>query len=415
MNGVKSSKLKIFVSAYACEPNLGSEIGVGWHWVLEMSKYYELWVLTRLSNKQSIENWFKINSYTNDIHFIYYDLPPILKFWKKGMRGVRIYYVLWQYFTNRIVKRTMQENDIKIYHLLTYGNALWPASRYGQKQFFIWGPTGGLDTVLNDYSRHYNLKGKFIEFFRRLVVNTLTLNYSFNKRCKNANLILCKTGFTRDRIPQKYRDKSIIFTDVAVDHDICKPDSEFRDEKVTKYLTVGKLDAWRGFDLIIEAIDLAVNENENIDLTIVGSGQDWDRLKKIVLDKGLSNYVKMVGKVSMKEYYQYMSETDVVINAALKEGAVTTSFDAMTLGKPLICIDTKGYTRNFKNDYSIIIPQQSRKITIDSLKVAILKLTDRNIRIKLGKTAQKNSEKFSWENKGKEIYNIFEEWYLKRV
>ena len=33
------SKLKIFVSAYACEPGLGSEIGVGWHWVLEMSEY----------------------------------------------------------------------------------------------------------------------------------------------------------------------------------------------------------------------------------------------------------------------------------------------------------------------------------------------------------------------------------------
>lgn len=45
------NKLKIFVSAYACEPGLGSEIGVGWHWVLEMSKYFELWVLTRKSNQ----------------------------------------------------------------------------------------------------------------------------------------------------------------------------------------------------------------------------------------------------------------------------------------------------------------------------------------------------------------------------
>ena len=33
-------KLKIFVSAYACEPNLGSEIGVGWHWVLEMPNIF---------------------------------------------------------------------------------------------------------------------------------------------------------------------------------------------------------------------------------------------------------------------------------------------------------------------------------------------------------------------------------------
>ena len=63
-------KLKIFISAYACEPNLGSEIGVGWHWVLEMSKYFNLWVLTRKSNKENIENWLKNNSEFNKINFI---------------------------------------------------------------------------------------------------------------------------------------------------------------------------------------------------------------------------------------------------------------------------------------------------------------------------------------------------------
>ena len=49
--------IKIFISAYACEPGLGSEIGVGWHWVLEMSKYFDLWVLTRKSNRHTIEPW----------------------------------------------------------------------------------------------------------------------------------------------------------------------------------------------------------------------------------------------------------------------------------------------------------------------------------------------------------------------
>ena len=43
-----ASKIKIFVSAYACEPGKGSEIGVGWHWVLEMRKYFELLVMTSI-------------------------------------------------------------------------------------------------------------------------------------------------------------------------------------------------------------------------------------------------------------------------------------------------------------------------------------------------------------------------------
>ena len=140
-------KLKIFVSAYACEPGLGSEIGVGWHWVLEMSKHFELWVLTRESNRGTIEPWIALHPEFSGIHFLYFDLPKWARFWKKGMRGVRTYYNIWQACTNRIVKRTMQENDIKVFHHLTYGNVLWKVSSYGQKQFFVWGPVGGLETI----------------------------------------------------------------------------------------------------------------------------------------------------------------------------------------------------------------------------------------------------------------------------
>ena len=180
---MSSRKLKIFISAYACEPNEGSEIGVGWHWVLEMSKYFDLWVLTRKSNQINIETWLLENPSFKNINFIYYDLPYYLRFWKKGLRGVRTYYNIWQRITNKIVKQTMEKNDIDIYHLLTYGNAIWPVSKYGQKQFFIWGPTSVGDTIPKEYSSHYNLKSKFIEELRRLSVKLLSYNKGFKKRC----------------------------------------------------------------------------------------------------------------------------------------------------------------------------------------------------------------------------------------
>ena len=80
-------RLKIFVSVYACEPNLGSEIGVGWHWVLEMSKYFDLWVLTRESNRHTIEPWTAAHPEYAHIHWLYYDWPKWARCWKKGLRG----------------------------------------------------------------------------------------------------------------------------------------------------------------------------------------------------------------------------------------------------------------------------------------------------------------------------------------
>ena len=134
---MKLSRFKIFVSAYACEPDKGSEIGVGWHWVLEMSRYFDLWVLTRKSNQKNIESWIHENPIYSNIVFIYYDLPYYLRFWKKGLRGVSTFYNIGQKVSNSLVEQTMRNNDIRIYHLLTYGNAIWPASKYGQKQFFF--------------------------------------------------------------------------------------------------------------------------------------------------------------------------------------------------------------------------------------------------------------------------------------
>jgi glycosyltransferase involved in cell wall biosynthesis len=399
------NKTKIFISAYACEPNLGSEIGVGWHWVLEMSKYFDLWVLTRKSNQKNIESWIDEYPEYNHIHFLYFDLPYWLRFWKKGMRGVHIYYNIWQYYTNDIVKRTMLDNDIKIYHHLTYGNALWKVSSYGQKQFFIWGPVGGLETIPSEYSKHYGLKSQLLEIVRRTVVKCLPLNSGFEKRCRRADLILCKTEITRNAIPGKYRNKAILFTDVAVDNHIAVAANTepIRNNRI-EYLSVGRLEAWRGFDLLIESIAKAVGETTNIHLTIVGKGQDNKRLRNLIAQYHLTEHVLMTGTVSRNKYYKLLHQSDVVINASLKEGAVTVSFDSMSAGKPLICLDTTGYTRYFSSEYAVVIPIRSRNEVIENLKQAIIALTNDNVRENIGNRALNAGRQFTWESHGKQIY-----------
>ena len=395
-------KEKIFVSAYACEPNMGTEIGVGWHWTLEMSKYFEVWVLTRKSNQANIEKWISESPVQYDIHYIFYDLPKALRFWKKGLRGVRTYYVLWQKLTNRIVKKTMRENDIHIYHLLTYGNSLWPASSYGMKQTFIWGPTGGVDSISCDYTKYYPLKSRLVEWVRRTMVKLLPLNMGFQKRCKNADLIFCKSTSMYDAIDEKYQDKAMLFTDVAVEpHQILSAEKK---HPGVKYIVVGRFDPWRGFDILIEAFGKAVQTNEEISLEIIGDGKDRERLQQIVKKLGIENHVAFAGKIPIEKYYEKMAACDVVVNSCLKEGAVTAAFDALSFGKPLIGIETGGYTRYFKDSYSIIIPKLGRTETINNLCDAILTMSDTKMRKSMSQQAMQAKDEYVWENKGAKIY-----------
>ncbi len=401
-----TDKLKIFVSAYACEPGLGSEIGVGWHWVLEMSKHFELWVLTRESNRGTIEPWIANHPEFAGIHFLFFDLPKWARFWKKGMRGVRTYYNIWQLCTNRILKRTMQENDIKIFHHLTYGNVLWKVSSYGRKQFFVWGPVGGLETIPAEYSCQYARKSRIIEWVRRAAVKMLPLNFGFKKRCKNADLILCKTEITRDLIPAKHRDKSVLFTDVAVENNATAINTNSKENDTVEFITVGRLDAWRGFDLVIESFARVAKTNKKLHLTIVGKGADKQRLSGIVERLGIQEQVTFTGKVAMEEYYRLLAESDVVVNASLKEGAVTVSFDSMAMGKPLICLDTTGYTRYFSNDYAVVIPRTGRKEVIDNLTAAMERMTDADERKTIGEKARNAGAQFTWAARGEEFKEL---------
>ena len=307
----------------------------------------------------------------------------------------------------------MRDNGIKVFHHLTYGNVLWKVSSYGQKQFFVWGPVGGLETIPAEYSTHYARKSRLIEWVRRTTVKALPLNFGFKKRCKNADLMLCKTEITRNLIPAKYRNKAVLFTDVAVEENptAITKSTNGKDNGIVEFITVGRLDAWRGFDLVIESFARVAKTHKNMHLTIVGKGADKERLKGIAESLGVQELVTFTGKVSMDEYYRLLAASDVVVNASLKEGAVTVSFDSMAMGKPLICLDTTGYTRYFSNEYAVVIPRTGREEVIDNLAAAMERMTSADERTAIGEKARNAGAQFTWAARGEE----FKELLMKKL
>ena len=66
--------MKILLSAYACEPGVGSEPGKGWNMAREMANHHEVWVLTWSHRRPSIEAEITRNPVPN-LHFIYCGFP----------------------------------------------------------------------------------------------------------------------------------------------------------------------------------------------------------------------------------------------------------------------------------------------------------------------------------------------------
>ena len=100
-----------------------------------------------------------------------------------------------------------------------------------------------------------------------------------------------------------------------------------------------------------------------------------------------------------------------MVNASLKEGAVTVSFDSMAMGKPLICLDTTGYTRYFSHEYAVVILRTGREEVIDNLAAAMERMTSADERTAIGEKSRNAGAQFTWQVRGEE----FKEMLMKKI
>jgi len=48
-------RLRILLSAYACEPDRGSEAALDWNWAKQAARHHNVWGISRSSNRRSIQ------------------------------------------------------------------------------------------------------------------------------------------------------------------------------------------------------------------------------------------------------------------------------------------------------------------------------------------------------------------------
>ena len=82
-------RLKVLISAYACEPAKGSEPDVGWRWALQMARYHDVTVLTRTNNRPPIERALGSLQRQQPLpEFVYHDGNALLLDFKRRTRAI---------------------------------------------------------------------------------------------------------------------------------------------------------------------------------------------------------------------------------------------------------------------------------------------------------------------------------------
>jgi glycosyltransferase involved in cell wall biosynthesis len=121
------------------------------------------------------------------------------------------------------------------------------------------------------------------------------------------------------------------------------------------FVTIGRLVKRKNLEDLLHIIKDVQVTIPSI-LLIIGDGPEKDNIGKLSKQLGITNAVRLLGRVSDEEKFQYLAASDVYLSTAIHEGFGIVFLEAMECGLPVISYDRGGQTdflREGKTGYLI--------------------------------------------------------------
>ena len=333
---------KIFISAYACEPYKGSEPGIGWNVVNQLSRYFEVHVLTRANNREVIEEFYRDNPQERLPVFHYYDLPRCLAFWKKKRRGYRFYYYLWQYFAFFKYRSFVNTSGFDLVQHLTFANFSVPSLFMFTKPATVYGPIGvaGLN---NAVFRGLPFKIKLREAIRKVAMWMLIHGDVFRFLTPFAAdcIIECGTADGKSAFGRSLQKKIIRHpqTGISLDDPEYRTSRKRQNDGKVRMLICSEFLHWKGVTFACEVFGRIAALRKDVELVICGSGPEEKNMHRILEKHGVTDISSFKGFVSKQEMFQELCDADILLYPSYHHGLATLILQAMYARLPIVCID----------------------------------------------------------------------------
>jgi len=368
---VDTEKLKILVAAYACEPGKGSEPEVGWQWARQIARFHDTWVITRASNRPLIEEGLKSDPNPN-LHFVYVDLPPWARFWKRGNRGVHLYYQIWQVIAGFEGRKLNQTVGFDIVQHVTFVND-WIGSGASLVPVpLVWGPIGSHPFVPRRYRDFTGLRGYISGVPRLLLRISARYRDPLYRRCAfKSKRILVANRECITRLPEPARSKAQIWAqNAAVSQDLSIPRKHGLPLKI---VSAGRLAGFKGFRLALRAFAAHLKTFPESTLTFLGEGKQRHELERLCDDLGIRRNVTFAGQVPRDTVLASMAAGHLFLFPSF-EGAGMVVIEAMAKGLPVVCLDFGGPGEYVTEACGIKVPLTEPETVIQGLADALSRL-----------------------------------------
>lgn len=165
---------------------------------------------------------------------------------------------------------------------------------------------------------------------------------------------------------------------------------------------IGSFGPWHGTDVLANSIQYVIRQNRNVKFLFIGEGKGLAKVKEIVRNNTVEEFVLFAGMVGRDKVPQHLAASDILVSPQVPNpdgspffGSPTKLFEYMAMGKAIVAsdLDQIGEILSSGEDAILFKPGDCKDLAD---KILIL-INDPSLRQQLGDNARnKVVQKFTW-------------------
>ena len=422
--------LRVLFNAYACCPNMGSEPGMGWSWIMALAPHCECYIISEGEFQSQVEHWLgqeENKKIAERLHF--YWLPiggkdarkseRIRKMcWNQGDWRFYYYYRQWQKHAQKmaaeIIKDQTTAEPIQIIHQLNMIGFREPGYLWREARKFdiplVWGPINAKEKFPMNYAENASIKQRLFLWLKNVITRLqLSVIPRVRMMASQSEVIIAANRETLDSAQKYWHKPSVCINETgcpkpAVGNEPTRIRKKYTSSaKRLNILWCGRLNVLKQLDLAIRAI--AKTGQMNVALHIVGGGDDRQYR---TLAEQLGANVVWYGMIPHDDVLKMMQEMDVFLFTSVSEGTSTVVMEAISMSLPVICFDCCGMANVVDDTIGFKVPLTNIEQSVsDFANILQTIYEDRSLLQKRADGCAAKAEEFSWESKAKQVVEIY--------
>ena len=353
----------ILLSAYACEPDKGSEPAVGWMWATGLAALrHEVWVITRAANRSTIERELRRREAASRLHFVYCDLPAWARPWKRLPGAIYLYYFVWQWMAFLAARRLNRAQHFDCVHHVTFVSLRGPSFMGWLGIPFYLGPVSGGESVPWPLRPSMTLRAQAFELARDCANVIARYDPLLRGACRRARRIYLASNDSLALVPRRYRHKCEVRLAVGVTREQLGLSHRHvpNGDSMLRCLYVGRLLEWKGLKIALLAMQGLKEQGVRAHLTLIGDGPARSAMQTLASQLGIAEVVTWLPWLAHQEVQQRFDQHDIFLFPSLRDSGGMAVLEALAHGLPVVCIDLGGPAHIVTDRCGRVVPTTGR-------------------------------------------------------